>query len=323
MSALGQSRGNLEHAGQLIARDFGEFVVSKQKLKKAEGICLVRERRDAGQQSLAFTARPFVLCGLPIRRPPKGQLLFERRNGDFSLQLTGHPEFGLPFGQDRLVLIFLATLAVRQKSQVVRFKSAGEMLDTFGMAKGGKEYRRIVAAFERIFGATMFFSTGAQHKTATLVHRSRFNFLREAEIWYARSSVVDAGQNSITLSDEFYEEVTAHPIPTDLEAVKVLAGAPALLDLFMWLGYRCFVAKGPEAIPLFGPVGLTHQLGCIEYTRRSRFRSMLEQWLHTVRGIWPQCPAHISKDGNSLQLSKAIFVKIRSADSLLPSLNNS
>jgi len=33
------------------------------------------------------------------------------------------------------------------------------MLDTFGMAKGGKEYRRLVAAFERIFGATIFFGT--------------------------------------------------------------------------------------------------------------------------------------------------------------------
>ena len=53
--------------------------------------------------------------------------------------------------------IFLATLAVRQKSQAIRFRSASEMLETFGMQKGGTEYRRLVAAFERIFGATMFF----------------------------------------------------------------------------------------------------------------------------------------------------------------------
>jgi hypothetical protein len=35
----------------------------------------------------------------------------------------------------------------------------------------------------------------------------------------------------------------AHPIPTDLEAVKVLSCAPAGLDLFMWLCCRCFVSK--------------------------------------------------------------------------------
>jgi plasmid replication initiation protein len=101
---------------------------------------------------LCFSSRPFVLCGLPVRKLPPGQLLYERRNGHFVLQVTGHPEFGVPFGQDRIVPIFLATLAVRQKSQTIRFKTAAEMLETFGMHKSGKDYRRLVAAFERIFG---------------------------------------------------------------------------------------------------------------------------------------------------------------------------
>jgi hypothetical protein len=45
-------------------------------------------------------------------------------------------------------------------------------------------------------------------------------------------------------------------MPTDLEAVKVLAGAPAVLDLFMWLSYRCYIAKREETIPIFGQYGL-------------------------------------------------------------------
>ena len=60
------------------------------------------------------------------------------------------------------------------------------MLETFGMHKGGNEYRRLVAAFERIFGATMFFGTDTVTRRARVVQRSRFNFLREAQIWYAR-----------------------------------------------------------------------------------------------------------------------------------------
>ena len=97
-------------------------------MRQAVGISLVRKNREAGTQRLAFSFRPFVLCGLPIRRPPAGQLLYERRNGHFVLQLTGHPDFGLPFGQDRLVPIMLATMAVQQKSQAVRFRSGAEML---------------------------------------------------------------------------------------------------------------------------------------------------------------------------------------------------
>lgn len=313
MSTLGQPRGTLEHAGQVLARDFGEFVVSKQKLKKAEGICLVREKRDSATQTLGFTARPFVLCGLPIRRPPADQLLFERRNGHFTLQVTGHPEFGLPFGQDRLVPIFLATMAVRQQSRIVRFESGAELLDTFGLAKGGKEYRRLVSAFERIFGATIFFGTESNRSVAKVIHRSRFNFLSEAQIWYAR----DPGQaplseefaNVVVLSDEFYREISEHPIPADLEAVKVLASAPAVLDLFVWLTYRCFSAKGPERIPLFGNFGLAQQLGCVEYSRPRRFRAILDQWLASIRRLWPSCPAIISSDGGALLVnhSKAVL----------------
>jgi len=313
VNTFGQPRGTLEHAGQVLARDFGEFVVSKQKLKKAEGICLVREKRETATQTLGFTARPFVLCGLPIRRPPAGQLLFERRNGHFTLQVTGHPDFGLPFGQDRLVPIFLATMAVQQQSRIVRFESAAELLDTFGLSKGGKEYRRLISAFERIFGATIFFGSESSRLPAKVVHRSRFNFLSEAQIWYNHDSahppLSDEFANVVILSEEFYREISEHPIPADLDAVKVLASAPAVLDLFVWLTYRCFSAKGSERIPLFGGFGLAQQLGCVEYSRPRRFRAMLEQWLASIRRLWPGCPAMVSSDGSALLVnhSKAVL----------------
>ncbi len=55
--------------------------------------------------------------------------------------------------------LFLATLAVRQQSQTVTFSGAAEMLETFGMQQGGSQYRRLIAAFQRIFGATIFLGT--------------------------------------------------------------------------------------------------------------------------------------------------------------------
>ncbi|MFZ0592334.1 MAG: replication protein RepA [Bryobacteraceae bacterium] len=302
----------MESCGTLLKRMVPELIVSKQRLRQTDGISLVRTNRDERKQVLAFSSRPFVMCGLPVRQPPKGQLLFERRNGSFVLQITGHPEFGLPFGQDRLVPIYLATLAIQQKSQTVRFRSGAEMLDTFGMSKGGKEYRRLVQAFERIFGATIFFGTDQMRGTAKVVQRSRFNFLQEARIWYSRDpnqSVLPGDfENAIVLSDEFYREVASHPIPTDLEAVKVLAGAPAVLDLFMWLSYRCHLSQREEGIPIFGSFGLAQQLGSIEYSRPRRFRVKLEQWLDTIRTLWPECPARIGADGTTLLIERASAV---------------
>jgi len=69
-----------------------------------------------------------------------------------------------------------------------------------------------------------------------------------------------------------------------MEAIKILVDAPGVYDLFLWLSYRCFTAKGREAIPLFGPRGLTRQVGCVDYSRPRRFRAMLEQWLTACLG---------------------------------------
>lgn len=147
----------LVRAGRTLPEPHRESLVSGYRLKQAEGIALVRTSRACRRQSLLFTSRPFVLCELPVRRPPEDHLLFERRNRHFLFKAIGHPRFGLPFGQGRLVRISLSTLVVRQGNPSVRSRFAAEMLDTFGIAMGGKEYRRIVSASKRIFGASKYF----------------------------------------------------------------------------------------------------------------------------------------------------------------------
>ena len=225
------------------------------------------------------------------------------------MQVTGHPSYGLPWGQDRLIPIFLAMLAIRQRSARITFDSAAAMLDTFGMQQGGSQYRRLVGSFQRIFGATIFFGTNTQREHAAVFHRARFNFMTEARIWYSRDPAAKLlpgdCQNSIVLSDEFYREIQSHPIPTDLEAARVLSSSPAALDLFMWLSYRCFTAKGRERVPLFGEFGLVSQLGSAEYARPRKFREKLESWLDLVRTMWPECPAAIDSDGAGLFVDRA------------------
>jgi hypothetical protein len=107
------------------------------------------------------------------------------------------------------------------------------MLDTFGMQQGGSQYRRLLGAFQRVFGATIFFGTDTQHERAVVIHRGRFNFMREAWIWYSHNARLDSllsgFENVVVLSDEFYHEIMDHRIPADLEAVKVLSSSPAAL----------------------------------------------------------------------------------------------
>jgi hypothetical protein len=137
--------------------------------------------------------------------------------------------------------------------------------------------------------------------------------MREAQIWYSREhpdqrTLSSDFENIIVLSDECYQESIAHPVPNDLEAVKVLAAPPAVLDLFMWLSYRYFTANSTESMPLFCDFGLASQIGTTDYSRPMRFRAMVEQWLGAIRALWPECPARLSSDGQAINIRPAVAV---------------
>lgn len=103
----------LRHAGTVARELFQDSLFepgpSAHLERRVDAVVPIREKRDSGTQELSFGARPFILCGLPIRRLPAGTLTYTRRNGRFFLEIVGHPEYGVPFGQDRLVLLWLAT----------------------------------------------------------------------------------------------------------------------------------------------------------------------------------------------------------------------
>ena len=175
------------------------------------------------------------------------------------------------------------------------------MLDTFGMQRGETQYRRLVAAFQRVFGAIIFFGTDDQRQRATVIHRARFSFKSEAETPIKRPCPAHFRMRWFPARNSF-KKFMDYPISTDMEASRALSCSSAALDLFTWLSYRCFIAKGRERVPLFGAVGIVNQLGSAEYVRPRKFRERLERWLDLVRTLWPACPARTDSDGTSLCL---------------------
>ncbi|HXJ93009.1 MAG TPA: replication protein RepA [Terriglobia bacterium] len=217
-----------------------------------------------------------------------------------------HYETPVPYGQDRLVPIWMATLALKQKSRTVRFMSPTQLLDYFHLPKDGAQYRRVRAAFQRIFAATIFFGTEQETKKQTVVESARFHFMDSMRLWFNRSEEPEPGghpasDNTIALSEAFYHEITAHPIPVEREVIAALAHAPGLLDFYVWITWKSWTVNGQAArIPIFGPNGLSNQLGAIQYSVDRLFRHKILQWLRHVRLLWPQCPANVSQDGRFL-----------------------
>jgi hypothetical protein len=278
--------------------------ITKRKLKTLNAIQLVREQREHGTQPLAYNARPFVLCGIPLRRPPEDQLIHCRHSGKFFLEIIAHPNFGLPFGQDRLIPIWVATLALQQKSRVVRFESAAQMLDFFKLPHDGPHYRRMMKGFQRLFAATIFFGTEDEPERKLVIDRSRFHFFDQLRLWFdAQHRTVNStdapegADNVVTLSEAFYSEIDQHRIPVEREVVAALAHAPGILDFYLWTVWKSWTVNGRSAyIPIAGTGGLSQQLGTKEYSLDRRFRHKIGSWLRKVKIFWPECPVTISDD---------------------------
>jgi hypothetical protein len=285
--------------------------ISRRRLRQLESIHLIREQRQTGKQDLVYNARPFVLCGIPLRPLPKDQLAYKRRNGKFFLHIVAHPDFGVPFGQDRLIPIWVATLALRQKNRVVHFATADEMLAFFRLPKDGRYYRRLVQGFQRLFAATIFFGTEDKADSGQLIDWARFHFFDQLRLWFSDGAgesehMSRESRNTITLSEEFYQEIDEHRIPVEREVVIALAGSPGVLDFYIWIAWRTWTLNHEQTrIPLFSPGGLHEQLGCCLPAEERFFRRTIRRWLRVIRAHWPQCPAALSHDGHVLILNSS------------------
>ena len=269
-----------------------------------ESIELIRQQRDDRKQDLLFNSRPFLLCSLPIRRPERGTLLHERRNGKYFLQVCGHPQFGLPFGQDRLVPIWVATQAVRSRTREIRFGTAAEILHELGLPPDGVHYRRLADSFQRVFASTIYFGSD---KPASVWDCARFNYFDRVRLWRSLDSheSPNNGENTVILSEAFYQELRAHPVPVEREVVRALAHSAGALDFYMWLVWRSYGRSTVQRVPLHGEGGLMGQVGCSDYGRPRDFVRTVKRWLGTVKQLWPACPAQLTADGDALMVRPA------------------
>jgi len=274
-------------------------------IKRAAQVEVTVDARAFFEQSLAYQVKEFLLCGLPYQQPKKQQ--FERRNGNFSCKLIGDEKVGLPYGQDRLLILWMATAFQKlgcPEDNTIRFRSASDVVRAFyhrGQERepAGTERTRIKERFERLFYTTYFF----EDKRKRYSDRESFRLIRRTRLWFngEEPNAHWLWQNLIVLSTEFADLIRKGSIPIDLETVRGLKESPATLDLYIWLSWRTYKLKDEAGVPLFGPAGLFAQLGTAT-TDPYKAKQQLKSWLRAVSHFWPQCPAKLSDDGQYLLL---------------------
>lgn len=309
-----------------MSDDALEDEISTRRRARLEAGIESVEARAVGEQQLGYAARDFVLCGFPLRRT-RG-LTFSRRNGEMLLKLKGHAEYGLPYGQDRLIPIWLATAffaAGKPRDNVIRFRCASDILRAFGQdTSGGRACERLRERLLRVFECTYFVS----HRRPTVdggakLDEQRYSLMRSIRVNLLEdkrqhSNQYTLWQDRIELDQGFAQDLRdGGRVPIDLETVRALKESSAALDLYVWQAWRSYRlerdGKPPTSIPIFGEGGLMAQLGS-EATTPKKIKAQLRGWQAEVSKVWQGCPNFLDRDcerlfihpGNAIATSQQI-----------------
>ena len=289
-------------------------MITKQAEKLLASAMRIADQNATERGDLGFTARALVLCTMPHSDPKTTH--FKRKNGNYTLTLASlNDEIGLPYGTiPRLLLAWISTEIVRTKNKTLTLgNSLSEFLREIGLSRQGGargDITRLRVQMRRLFSCYISCDYHDKHRDAS----DGFKIVKRSETWWHPQNAEQAGlwQSSLTVSDEFFDEVMAAPIPIDLQALKALKGSAMQLDLYMWLTFRNSYLK-TETIITWDQLRMQFGSG---YGRERAFKEAFKEALNKVRVVYPTAklqvvdvgiqilpsPTHTAKKGKTLSI---------------------
>lgn len=292
------------------ARPPADAVPSKRRLNRGRRAAEAVAARQKQEQALAFAPRDFVMFALPHKRSPSS--VYERLNGRYRFRIETGGGHAIPFGQDRLFPLWLATAfkaAGQPADNRVRFRSATDILTAFRQGVDGGSTRALHERIERWFHTTLYVYDEGE---PDLRRFRSYRLLEGGQLWYHRDGPANQytlWQNVLDLAPKFADDVRSTTIPVDFETVVALRDMPGALDLYIWQAHRSWelaqqAANRPTVVPL--PL-LLAQLGTQSPSRKAK--QLLKKWQGVVKEVWKGCPNFFDpgQDLFFLHAGRAVF----------------
>lgn len=272
----------------------------------AEALAIeAEEAREAG--AVGYMARALTQATLPHRRADSQE--FTRTNGNFTLSIIAPSKIGLPFGSiPRLLIAWMTTEAVKtgDKHLILGESMADFMRKLDLIASGGEkgDITRLKEQMRRLFSSTV---SCIYADTEKEVERG-FRVAAGHVIWWDSVNIEQAGlpNSTVTLTQEFFEEVTASPVPIDMRALKALKQSPMALDMYCWATHRLSYLRKPTIIPW---VALQAQFGS-NYARTRAFKEAFCGHLRALAVVYPEARLEPIEDGLRLLPSPTHVAKL-------------
>jgi hypothetical protein len=297
---------------------------AQRKLLAAAGAI----RLDPDKAEAAFIARQLIQATLPHKNP--GDVpLWKRTNGNLTLGIqpgvnveTGK-SYGYPYGTiPRLLLFWLTTEALRTKNRRLDLgHSLASFMRQLGLdpaTGGGKrgDAKRLRDQMERLFKAKISFQQNREEKGRKGKAWLDMAVASEGVTWWDEKQP-DQGtlwDSWIKLGEDFFNAITAAPVPVDMRVLKALKNSPLALDLYSWATYTAFRTQESGQSRFIAWKLLHEQLGG-EYSSIKDFGYKARKALHKVQTVYPELGIEFEKGGvKVLPCNPSITVKTKRQD---------
>ncbi len=194
-------------------------------------------------------------------------------------------------------MAFISSEAVKNKSrEIILGRSLSQFMERLDLQSTGGRWGSIPmlkAQMKRLFSATVSFHY--QNQLAEI--SGGFKIASQTILFWDPKSPTQTAlwESIVTLSEEFYKEITQHPVPINMQALSALKGSSLALDIYCWLTYRMSYLKHAIEIPW---ELLALQFGS-DYTELRDFKKNFLWQLHKVLTIYN---SKVSKSENGLLL---------------------
>jgi hypothetical protein len=273
-----------EHSSYSISQTFTELYPQKLELLFDEDYEVAEKIDDIWYQYSTFCTHM-----LPQSATNQNELITEYPNNKLSIECVK----GLPYGGiARIIILYINSMAVKYRSKEVEIGSSiKEFVEKLGYKANyqqGAINDQVLQMLEKLFHTTFVLTKIDKAITGdgeVIIEQIdvRFHFFdSKVTLEQIRNNLKTNSVAKVIISDGYFKEILAHPVPLSFEAIKSLKKSPLALDLYAFIAYRAngnkiVAAKLSTLKKQFAFDGPTW-----------RFKENVERALHYVHKAWPE-----------------------------------
>ena len=263
-----------------------------------------RDARKAG--ALGYLVRTLIQATLPHSEPKlaNGQL-YSRSTGRLTVTVAPtSPRHGIPYGTvPRLILAWICTEAVLTRNRTLSLgRSQSDFLKRLQMHSNGRDIARFRDQSLRLFKSVISFEYSDSEQSD--LSRRLLISDKSTVFWHPKNNDETSVWNStLVLSQSFFNEILAAPVPFNMGVYHALSKAPMAMDIYTWLTYRMFILRrSGKPFVLIPWIGLKKQFGAGYANDRQGlfdFKTNFKKRLREVLNFYPEAREAVEYDRKS------------------------